>query len=63
MKFPNRIRNLNDKLLVEKALYVQILYHIKGHYSWVSYTIDIMKKNNVDEFLSNHKFSKRLKDN
>ena len=31
---------------------------MKGHYNWVSDTIDIMKKNNIDEFLSNHNVSK-----
>ena len=63
VKFANRVRNLNDQLLVKKALYVQMLDDIKGHYNWVGDAIDIMKKNNIDEFLSHRNVSKRLKDN
>ena len=62
VKFSNQVRNLNDKLLVKKH-YVQMLHDIKGHLSWVSDAIDIMKKNNIDEFLSHQNVSKRLKDN
>ena len=62
-KFANRVRNLNDQLLVKKALYVQMLDDIKGHYNWVSDATGIMKKNNIDEFLSHQNVSKRLKDN
>ena len=35
MKLANQIRNLNDKLLVKRALHVQMLDDMKGHYSWV----------------------------
>ena len=62
VKFTNRIRNLNDKLLVKKH-YIFTLDDIKGHYNWVSDTTNIMRKNNIDEFLSNHNVSERLKDN
>ena len=40
-----------------------MLDNIKGHYNWVSDATDIMKKNNIDEFLSHENVSKRLKDN
>ena len=63
IKFANRIWNLERKYLVKKALNVQIVDDINGHYKWVSDVIQIMNKNNIKEInVSKSDISHKLKD-
>ena len=50
VKVANRISNLHDKTLVEKAPKVQIQADAKGHFNWVSEVISLMIENNLAQF-------------
>ena len=63
IRLANRIWNLEGKYLVKKALNVQIVDDINGHYNWVSDVIQIMSKNNIKEInVSKSDISHKLKD-
>ena len=64
VKFANRIKNLDEKYLVKKALNVQITDDIKGHFNWVSEVLEIMKDNNIiDPNISDDDINSKLKEN
>ena len=64
VKFANRIWSLDEKKLVKKALNIQMMDDVKGHYNWVSEVIKVTRENNISNTeMSNLEVSKKLKNN